>query len=189
MNQRKMKGIRTFTLGLLLALCVACTKKEDRKLVLTYYHDHPNTEELRAQLEKGFGVPVADIQVEYGSYYTVLFKRSPTKIRSHALDGFESLSSVTIPNTVRKIEDFAFSGCGALSWASLPEKVNVGAKAFHPKTKIIYPVKEQHSLKGYEWLEGKWEDRGEFGERNHLYKNILITKKYYQQIWDEEGAV
>ena len=189
MNQRKMKGIRTFTLGLMLALCVACTQKEDCVLVL-YYENSPNTEELRAQLEKGFGVPVADIQVEYG-YYTVLFKRCPTKIRAHALDGFESLSFVRIPNTVRKIEDFAFSGCGALSWASLPEKVNVGAKAFHPKTEIEYriPVKEQHSLKGYEWLEGKWEDRGEFGERYHLYKNILITKKYYQQIYDEEGAV
>lgn len=192
MNQREMKGIRTFTLGLLLALCVACTKKEDRKLVL-YYENPTNTEELRAQLEKGFGVPVADIQVEYGSYYNVLFKRSPTKIRAHAFDGSESFTSVTIPNTVREIEDFAFLACGALERASLPEKVNVGANAFHPKTKIIYripeKVKEQHSLKGYEWLEGKWEDRSFDVVSYQNQHNIIITKKYYQEIWDEEAVV
>ena len=184
-----MKGILKLTLGLLLAFCVACTQNEDRELILTYYGDQPDVEELRAQLEKGFGVPVADIQVKYGGYYTVLFKRSPTKIGPFAFDGFESFSSVTIPNTVREIEDFAFFGCESLMDASLPEKVNVGANAFPSKTKLTYripeKVKEQHSLKGYEWLEGTWEDREfDIGPRK-----IFITKKYYQRIWDEEGAV
>lgn len=187
---------------LLLAVCVSCTQKKERELVLIYDdgRDLLDCDELRRHLQKGLGVPIADIEYEYidgGCMYTVLFEKPLTKIAPYAFDSYSSacLYSVRVPDTVTKIKDSAFYDCDSLMEASLPEKVQVGAEAFPATTKIRHrtPAHTITSLKGLEWLEGKWvADNDDLFSEYNGEVGILITKKYYQEFFtweDGENAV
>lgn len=46
-------------------------------------------------------------------------------------DGCSSLESIVIPNSVRKIEDYAFYGCSSLASITMPNDVIIGHGAFH----------------------------------------------------------
>ena len=75
--------------------------------------------------------------VYYGvCYYPASLKEititNASRIYTHAFSDCTSLTSITIPESVTKIDNFAFSGCSSLTSITIPESVtSIGYSAFY----------------------------------------------------------
>ena len=120
-----MKKIIKLTLGLLLAVCSACSQENGNALVLVF-----NEEQLvdlwKRDMLNTFGSVISDIKVskQRNAYkYTVLFEEQPTQIAQEVFANSSSLVSVNIPNSVTKIGSWAFGGCSSLTSVTIPNSV------------------------------------------------------------------
>ena len=86
----------------------------------------------------GIEVPIADLDAHEGEYpfsvgehtvkYTLI---DPTFIESSVFNRCSGLTSVTIPNSVTSIGDFAFGDCTGLTFVAIPNSVtSIGGSAF-----------------------------------------------------------
>ena len=122
-------------LGILLLACITALNlwAEEFKIgKLTFAIETPTTVELTDADEDIRNVFLGETIDYKGNSYTI------TSIGDRAFRGCESLTSVTIPNSVTSIGRYAFRGCTALKSLTIPKSVGIiGWWEFPEHTQII----------------------------------------------------
>ena len=124
-------------LGILLLACITALNlwaDEEFKIgKLTFDIETPTTVRLTDADEDITKVFLSETIDYKGNSYTL------TYIGGYAFKGCESLTSVTIPNSVTSIGYKAFYGCSSLKSIKIPKGLtNFGFYAFPEHTQVIY---------------------------------------------------
>jgi hypothetical protein len=68
---------------------------------------------------------------------SITIPNSVTSIGNYAFSGCSSLTSVTVPSSVTSIGDYAFYGCKSLTGITIPESItSIGSSAFSGCTSL-----------------------------------------------------
>lgn len=146
-------------LGILLLACITAINlwaQEEFKIgKLTFKIETPTTVKLIGadkDITKAFLSETIDYEgnsytltsIGWFAFYgcesltSVTIPNSVTSIGESAFEWCSSLTAVTIPNSVTIIGGYAFANCSSLTSVTIPNSTSIGYRAFSSHTKIIY---------------------------------------------------
>ena len=110
-----------------------------------------------------------------------------TKIKDNAFSNFTSLTTITIPESVKSIEKRAFYGCSALESISIPDSVtSIGTEAFRGCARLIIYCEAESKPSG-------WEERWNYSNCLTVWdaSNLInsIEEIYKVNLYTDNGTV
>ena len=115
-----MKRLFYIAFAVLFAVCTACTQDGNNRDLVLVFNDEWSIPAIEYICScSSFDAEISDIQFSkhWNTYkYTIRFKDALTKIEDGDLKAIKPyLTSVTIPNSVTEIGEYAFRGCSSLA--------------------------------------------------------------------------
>lgn len=98
--------------------------------------ENKDTATITGFKNKGITTSVIPYKIRIGDSTSNMYA-TITKLDSAAFKNYESIETITIPNTIHEISDELFSGCTSLSQCNIPKSINtIGSKAFYNCSKL-----------------------------------------------------